>query len=244
MARTVDEIMNHELFSLKPGERVEDALGFLLALGITTAPVLDDKRRPVGVVSLRDLIGAGHRFAVAERMSRPVVTVKPESSIEEAARLLGDTDLHHLVVADEDGAAVGIVSSIDVVRALVGLPARHPGAFPHYDFETGLVWTDDIELKYETIEAAPDGPGVLVLIHGGAGEREHVVWAEAASSLRGRLLDLLSLPQVHVASLARWLERGRIRFRAAAVADAEERQRIAARILERARRELASIRAS
>jgi hypothetical protein len=234
MAITVDEIMNHELFSLRPGDGASDALEYLLALSIGGAPVLDGDGRVVGVVSLRDLVDARER--VEDRMTKPVVTVAAGSTIEAAARLLAETGLHRLPVVDRDRRAVGMVSSVDIVRGLLGMPARHPPLFPHYDATHGVSWTNDTELAPERIEAAPDGAGVLVLVHGGAGAPERVVWAEATEQLRSRLLDLLSLPQGHLPSLERWLRRGSLRFRAAAVADPAHRRSAAAAILEEARR--------
>jgi hypothetical protein len=44
--------MNRELFSVRPGDLVADAVSGILGLGVTTAPVLDAGGCPLGVVSL------------------------------------------------------------------------------------------------------------------------------------------------------------------------------------------------
>ena len=58
-----------------------------------------------------------------------VATVKETDTIEEGAKKLAATDFHHLVVVDAKGVAVGMVSSVDFLRALLGLEPRHPKAF-------------------------------------------------------------------------------------------------------------------
>jgi hypothetical protein len=158
---------------------------------------------------------------------QPVVSVRSTASIEEAARLIAETGYHRLPVIDETGSAVGVVSALDVLRGMIGVPAPHPAQFPHYDAEHGLVWTDDVPLEPERVDSAPDAPGVLLLVAGGAGMTDHVVWAEAARNLRRRLIDLVSLPQTGKPDLVRVLERPTLRFRAAAVHDPDRATAIA-----------------
>lgn len=51
MARTVKEIMNRELLSVRSDDSSADVLNGLLALGISGSPVLDAEGRPTGMVS-------------------------------------------------------------------------------------------------------------------------------------------------------------------------------------------------
>jgi CBS domain-containing protein len=226
MARTVDEIMNHELVGARVGERPERMRDIILALGITALPVLDDEQRPTGVVSLRDLVASD---LPRPRVSAPAATIPPTATIQEAARLVAETGYHHLVVVDAERRAIGLVSCMDLLRALVGAPARHPATFPHYDRRLGVEWTDDTELTSKGVGVAPEGPGVLVLVHGGPGMQETPVWVEASEHVRARLEEILKPPPTPGSSppyLARLLERSWLRFRAAALADAEKRMRV------------------
>ncbi len=238
MARTAREIMNPELFHLRPADSAEQALGYILALGITGAPVIDASGKPVGVVSFRDLVGRASGATVEERMTRPALTAREDTGIEALARLLAESGVHRLVVVDGEGRATGIVAALDVIRGLVGMPASHPATFPHYDSKAGVSWTDDTEMDLEHMGAAPDGPGVFVLVRGGRGVTETVVWAEAAYNVRTRLYDILSLPQ-DAALLARILrEDHELRFRAASVPDANRRMKMLEGLLSDAHRRL------
>lgn len=124
-SKTVRDIMNAKLLYIGENDRVSLAKRHILEFGVTAVPVLDETHRPVGVVSLRDLARDGDDV----QPSSTVTTVKATDSIEEGARKLAETDFHHLVVVDDKGVAVGMVSSVDFMRALLGLEPRHPKAF-------------------------------------------------------------------------------------------------------------------
>lgn len=227
MAKTVSEIMNRELFSLRPEDAVDDAMGYLVALGITGAPVVDEEGYVVGVITMRDLARERGGPKVLDRMSQPAVTVYPDTPVRDAARVMADAGFHRVPVVTQDGHASGMVSVIDVVRAMLGVPVSHPPTFPHYDRDTGLVWTDDALLDMEHADQAPNGPGILVLGIGGPFVPESDVWVEAVNDVRARVDDLIGLPQPN-RRLRGLLERhvGNVRFRAACVPNAEQRQKV------------------
>jgi len=129
MPKTVADIMNPKLLYIRAGDRVSLARRHIIDFGVTAVPVLDETHRPVGVVSLRDLTGdEGERF----EPSGNVATIKASASVDEGARALAEGDYHHLVVVDDDGVAVGMVSALDFLRALVGLAPRHPAKFESF----------------------------------------------------------------------------------------------------------------
>ncbi|MBX3262571.1 MAG: CBS domain-containing protein [Labilithrix sp.] len=128
MPRTVADIMNQKLLYIRDGDRVSLARRHIIEFGVTAVPVLDETHRPVGVVSLRDLAGDRERF----EPSGKVETVQASATVEEGARRLAESEYHHLVVVDDKGVAVGMVSSLDFLRELVGLPPRHPERFERF----------------------------------------------------------------------------------------------------------------
>ncbi len=129
MSNTVADIMNPKLLYIRAGDRVSLARRQIVEFGVTAVPVLDDTHRPIGVVSLRDLAGAeGDRF----EPSGHVETVKSTATITDGAKQLAETGYHHLVVVDDKGVAVGMVSALDFIRAMLGLAPRHPEAFDRF----------------------------------------------------------------------------------------------------------------
>jgi CBS domain-containing protein len=123
---TVRDIMNPKLLYIRDGDRVSLARRHILEFGITAVPILDETHRPVGIVSLRDLAGDdGETFEPKGN----VTTVTDTDSVEAAAKKLAESPYHHLVVVDEKGIAVGMVSAVDFLRSLLGLSPKHPAKF-------------------------------------------------------------------------------------------------------------------
>jgi hypothetical protein len=173
-------------------------------MGITGAPVLDDGGRPIGFVSLRDVVRADAATTIDGVMSRPVETITTDAALELVADWMCDHDRHHLVCVDEEGHAVGFVSVLDVLRGLRGRPSRHPDAFSRYDRSTGLQWTEPARFDLGVLDDVPSGPGVYTLTVVVPGEEDRVVWSEVCADLRRRLEEILTIPRMappHIADL-------------------------------------------
>jgi CBS-domain-containing membrane protein len=128
MSLTCADIMNRKLLYIRVGDRPSLARGKLLEFGVTAVPILDCEHRPTGLVSLRDLAHADD----GKTESEPVRVIHGAASIEEGARMLAEHGAHQLVVIDENGRAIGMVSAVDFVRGLLGVPAEHPHAFDRF----------------------------------------------------------------------------------------------------------------
>jgi CBS domain-containing protein len=85
----------------------------------------DNKKKPVGIVTERDIIKkvsaqnkSADQVAVRHIMSSPLVTVKSIDSIDTAAEKIAENKVKRLVVLEQDGSMVGILSISDIVRKL------------------------------------------------------------------------------------------------------------------------------
>ncbi|HLE89351.1 MAG TPA: CBS domain-containing protein [Candidatus Limnocylindria bacterium] len=112
---------------------VHEAELLLKSYRISGLPVTADGGL-VGVISQTDLLNARSseliganwdRVKVRHLMSRPAVTVHLATSVTRAARLMLDEHIHRVVVVDADGDAVGVLTSTDLLRAL--LPEEEGG---------------------------------------------------------------------------------------------------------------------
>ncbi|HZT80647.1 MAG TPA: magnesium transporter, partial [Gemmataceae bacterium] len=81
--------------------------------------VLDDRRRLLGVVSLRDLILARRTALVRDIMETDVVRVKVSDDREHVAQEIARYDLLAIPVVDDEGRLVGIVTHDDVMDVVV-----------------------------------------------------------------------------------------------------------------------------
>jgi hypothetical protein len=205
-----------------------EVLDLLRSFGVGAAPILDENRKPVGVVSLRDRLETDR--CVQDVMTRPVGCVSMSSTIEAAAEQMARGDRHHLVVVDGTGAAVGMLSTLDLLRALLDLPARHPAAFPHWDPSTCTSWTDDRPLDAENARHAPDASGVLLLVISRRAGRDAIVWVETCPNVRAQVLAYASHLTHQEPALTRVLALEGLRFRASHVEDPATRDAIASRL--------------
>lgn len=84
------------------------------------AVVVDALGRPLGVLTLRDVIervvlqDAGLDVPVAAVMTGGVVTLPDDADAHQARLLLARHDLRHLVLTDTDGVVVGVVTRADL----------------------------------------------------------------------------------------------------------------------------------
>jgi hypothetical protein len=166
-------------------------------------------------------------------MTRPALCVSSSALVEDAARQLATTTVHHLVVVDGAGGTVGMLSSIDLLRALLGMPTPHPPAFPHWDDATEASWTDDRPLDEENASRAPGGPGIVALVTSYVGEPDSLVWAEECRDLRSRTLDMAADPMHQAPALVHVLAHRGVRFRVARIADDAQRSRTLALLEDR-----------
>ncbi len=131
------DIMSRDLVSFTPETGLVDAIEVLSERHISGAPVLRGGR-VVGVLSATDILEfvAGNPTAladfgsaddeagplsgrtVAEAMSGgPACTLPPTATVQAAADLMRTAGIHRVFVVEHD-RLVGVVSSLDVTRAL------------------------------------------------------------------------------------------------------------------------------
>lgn len=117
---TAGALMTSDYAVIPVGSTAEQALAYLRA----TAPdaetiyqlyLLDDDRKLVGTLSLRDLILARPDASVSDLMTSDVLAVHVDVEQEEVARLISRYDLLALPVLDADEKMVGIVTYDDAM---------------------------------------------------------------------------------------------------------------------------------
>ena len=119
----VQEIMSPKPVCCAPNTSIREVTVMMVSEDVGEIPVCDDKGKPLGVVTDRDIVcrlvakGKNPLDARAEEcMSTPVITAKPEMSIEEAARTMQEYQVRRLPVVDRNGVLCGIVSQADLAR--------------------------------------------------------------------------------------------------------------------------------
>ncbi len=110
------DIMTKVVITFGPLSSVKNLAKILAQAQISGAPVIDRKRKVLGIASEADIIGKRGK-QVKSIMTKKVISVSEDTSIEEIASLI---DAHRIkrVPVKLGGKLVGIVSRADIVRAL------------------------------------------------------------------------------------------------------------------------------
>ena len=116
-----DQLMSREIHALKPDQSLDEAWLLLRVHRIRHAPVLDEEKRLVGLISDRDLLRADRerQKTVADIMTTRVLAAAPETPIREAAGTMADRRIHCLPVVDEQSRLIGMLTVTDILRCIV-----------------------------------------------------------------------------------------------------------------------------
>ena len=119
-----------QVFSIAPGAAVLDAIRMMAEHHVGAQLVMQGDALS-GIVSERDyarkVILMGRSSAdtpVRDIMSAPVITVQPETPVEQCMKIMTDHRVRHLPVID-GGAVVGMVSIGDLVKVVIAEQQQH-----------------------------------------------------------------------------------------------------------------------
>ncbi|TWT74550.1 inosine 5'-monophosphate dehydrogenase [Posidoniimonas polymericola] len=151
---TVADVMSSLVITLDETANMRDAARRLREADVSGAPVVDSTGVVVGVLSAMDFVeqatgATGDRCpitevlvrdtptgpyrieqvcedSVANHMTRYVQTVDRDASLRAASREMCLARLHRLIVVDDRGRPVGVISPLDLLAAWVDAPAVAP----------------------------------------------------------------------------------------------------------------------
>ncbi|MEJ1201817.1 MULTISPECIES: CBS domain-containing protein [unclassified Streptomyces] len=137
----VCDLMSDAVVRVQRGTPFKEIAHLLQEYDITAVPVVDEENRPVGVVSEADLLqkmwggdhdrspegGEGPRPAggkasatdAAGLMTSPAVCARESWSVVDAARVMARHGIKRLLVVDEGGRLIGVVSRSDLLRVFL-----------------------------------------------------------------------------------------------------------------------------
>ena len=120
----IRDIMTPRLFTLEAGASAEEAAWALTRRHISGAPARDAEGNLVGMLSKSDLVDPEpaqwikKEATVGDLMTPDVVTLYADDPAMLAAAEMTNRNIHRIVVLDADSQPVGIVTALDVVKAL------------------------------------------------------------------------------------------------------------------------------
>jgi acetoin utilization protein AcuB len=127
---TVEQVMTPDPILVHANEPLQSAAQRMEDNEVSGVPVVDENGVLVGVLADSDLVRARAtkrlwatwpNLAVRHLMHAPVLTAARGMDLEEAASLMERAHIHRLIVLDDDQQTpIGVISTSDLVRAIVG----------------------------------------------------------------------------------------------------------------------------
>ena len=124
MSQAISSLMQREVCLVGPDDTMQAVEALMVARGLSWVPVVDSNGAVLGVISSTDLLrfhADGKEASVVcawQICTYKPITVRPQASVSEVARLMVETNIHHVVVA-EGTDIKGVVSSFDFVRTFM-----------------------------------------------------------------------------------------------------------------------------
>ena len=108
---TVAEVMTTNVLTVDPTASIGEAAEKMMEAGVGAVVVMEDMVRLTGIVTERDILRAvAQRARAAEArvrqwMTESVITIEPETTVEEAAKMMFERNFRHLPVVQGRPAA-------------------------------------------------------------------------------------------------------------------------------------------
>lgn len=134
MDKKVRDWMHGGVITCRPDAPVAEVAATMDTHDISALVVVDDQGDAVGVISRTDLVNARFvqpymkhwRGLNAEHlMTKPVISVAPDTTVDEAVRLLNEKRIHRLVVVEKANSRlrpIGILSVTDLAKHVGDTP--------------------------------------------------------------------------------------------------------------------------
>jgi predicted transcriptional regulator len=121
----------NNMVTFSPDQSINEVIKIIIDKRISGAPVLDDQRKLVGIISEKDCLRiivdqAYHNLPaesrkVSDYMTAKVKSVTPKTNVVEAAIEFLNSPVRRFVVVDVNGTLLGQISRRDILKAAQNL---------------------------------------------------------------------------------------------------------------------------
>jgi CBS domain-containing protein len=139
----VQDVMTKDVLSITKYESIMRVADILAEKNISGLPVVDNEKRVVGIITQADIlsmvgVGREHTFKdllryilgeplperklgdhVGDIMTSPAITIKPDTNIAEAVRIMDEKRIRRLTVVDGNNTLIGIITRADILKAVI-----------------------------------------------------------------------------------------------------------------------------
>lgn len=116
------DVMSDRPLTLSEDESVEEALKKFESVPYRVLPIVDRRKRPIGVVRLEELVSTSQKslkLPVLTTYAEKPVTVYPQTPLKDVVQTMLSKRADHVYVVDDRGELIGVIAKIDVARRLI-----------------------------------------------------------------------------------------------------------------------------
>ena len=139
----VRDVMTKNVLSITKYESIMQVANTLTEKNISGLPVVDRENKVIGIVTQADIlsmvgVSREHTFKdllkymlgerlperrigdlVGDIMTSPALTIKPDTNIAEAVKIMDEKRIRRLTVVDESNRLIGILTRADILKAVI-----------------------------------------------------------------------------------------------------------------------------
>ena len=116
------DIMAKNVKTVRTDDSAHDAVVKMNKFDVGSV-IVTNNNRPVGIITSKNILNRiveprldASTVRAKDIMSSPLITIEPDASIEDAAKLMAQKKIKQLVIMDKD-KILGILSTSDIVKA-------------------------------------------------------------------------------------------------------------------------------
>ena len=125
--REIRSIMSKSVLTIGEDDSILNAAKFM-SNKLFSCIVVTRNQRPMGIITERDLIQRiivkgkdAKKTKVQDVMTKPVVTVPPESDLVPTGELMKKKRVRRFPVTDDNGKLIGLVTETDIMEGIIKL---------------------------------------------------------------------------------------------------------------------------
>jgi CBS domain-containing protein len=139
----VRDVMTKNVLSITKYESIMQVANTLTEKNISGLPVVDRENKVIGIVTQADIlsmvgVSREHTFKdllkymlgerlperrigdlVGDIMTSPALTIRPDTNIAEAVKIMDEKRIRRLTVVDESNRLIGILTRADILKAVI-----------------------------------------------------------------------------------------------------------------------------
>jgi CBS domain-containing protein len=139
----VRDVMTKNVLSITKYESIMQVANVLTDKNISGLPVVDKENKVIGIITQADIlsmvgVSREHTFKdllkymlgerlperrigdlVGDIMTSPALTIKPDTNVAEAVKIMDEKRIRRLTVVDEENKLIGILTRADILKAVI-----------------------------------------------------------------------------------------------------------------------------